>query len=146
MNAGGPVGAGGGGAVFRRIWHQYYTPGLPISVAPEAFRPTDADTDGISVVDAAKATPEQALSGVAPEKHDLYYVARIPIAFLQQLGLSVRDAPIEGCPGHAVIPEMTAQAYQANKVVWKEKQKALAQVASANIVLTPPSAKMHPPG
>jgi hypothetical protein len=41
---------------------------------------------------------------------------------------------------------MNAQAYQANKVVWKEKQKALAQAASENIVLTPPSAKMHPPG
>jgi hypothetical protein len=141
VQGGGPTGAKGGGAVFRRIPEIYYKPGLAIPVQPEAFRPTDKDVDGISVADAAKATPQQALLGVAPEKRDRYYVARIPIEILQHLGLSVADKPLPENPAHAVIPEMNTADYQKDKEAWKEKQVVLAEIASANIVLTPPKPK-----
>jgi hypothetical protein len=40
-------------------------------------------------------------------------------------------------PGHAVIPELNIQEYRADKVRWKEVAKALAKIASRNIVRTP---------
>jgi hypothetical protein len=133
---GGPTGAGGG-SVFRLIHKNFYKAGLPLPVQPEAFRPTNNDGDGLSVFLDGQATPEQALLAVPPEKRDLYYVARIPVRELQQLGLTLRDSPIGEAPGHAVIPEMNTQAYQQNKVAGKERQKKLAEVASANIIHRP---------
>jgi hypothetical protein len=106
--------AGTGGAVFRLVHKNFYTAGLPIPIQPEAFRPTDRDTDGLSVFLEGEATPEQALSAVSPAKRDLYYVARIPIPDLQQLGLSVRAAPTDEVPGHAVIPELSTEACGAD--------------------------------
>lgn len=107
-------------------------------VQPEAFRPTNHDDDGLSVFFDGEATPEQALLVVPAEKRHLYHVAHIPIRELQQLGLSVRASPLDEVPGHAVIPEMNNQDYQQNKVAGKERQKKLAEIASANIVRHPP--------
>ena len=132
-----PAGAGGG-SVLRLIHKTYYNADLPLPVQPEAFRPTDRDGDGLSVFLNEEATPEQALQAVPAQKRGFYYVARIPIKDLQQLGLSVRPSPIEEAPGHALIPELNTEGYQQNRVVGKERQKKLAEIASANIVHRPP--------
>lgn len=128
------------GSVYRLIHKNFYREGLPLPVQPEAFRPTDRDSDGLSVFLEGSATPDQALLAVPADKRHLYYVARIPALELHQLGLSLRDAPIEEAPGQAVIPEMNVQDYQRNKVAGKERQKRLAEIASANIVHRPPAA------
>lgn len=142
MSQGGATGAAGG-SVLRLIHKNYYKATLPLSVQPEAFRPTDNDTDGVSVFlegeGEGKATPEQALLAVPPEKRALYYVARIPVVELLQLGLSLRSAPISTAPGHFVVPEMSVHAYHQNKIASKERQKRLAEIASANIVHHPPA-------
>jgi hypothetical protein len=139
MSQGGQTGAGGG-SVLRLIHKNYYKAGLPLAVQPEAFRPTDRDDDGLSVFLEGEATAEQALLAVPAEKRASYYVARIPVQELQQLGLSLRASPIDEAPGHYVVPELNVQAYQQNKVAGKERQKKLAEVASANIVRRPPDA------
>jgi len=133
---GGPTGAGSG-SVLRLIHKNFYKASLPMSVQPEAFRPTANDDDGLSVFMEAEATPEQALQAVPEEKRPLYYVARIPIQELHQLGVSLRPVPIDEAPGHAVIPEMTTQSYAQNKIASKERQKRLAEIASANIIHRP---------
>jgi hypothetical protein len=88
----------GGGALLRLIHNCYFKAGLLLPIQPEAFRPTDDDNDGLSVYIEGEATPEQALLGVAADKRNRYYIARIPVHALQQLGLSVQASANCGRP------------------------------------------------
>jgi hypothetical protein len=124
--------------VYRRIPGIYFNPGLPVPVQREAFRPNANDTAGLSVFRARFAQPLDTLVNVDPAKREDYYVARLSVEALRKLGLTVQPDPLPGGPpGHAVIPELGWNAYQANKVRWKPTLVALAKLASADVVHGP---------
>jgi hypothetical protein len=51
------------------------------------------------------------------------------------LGLTVEPDPVPGGPpGHAVIPQLSWQAYQSQKQHWKPILVELAKLASSDIV------------
>ena len=67
-----------------------------------------------------------------------YYVARIVVKDLHRLGLTVAPEPDPNGPvGHAIIPELSWQAYQADKQRLKQVQVELAKLASTAIVHQP---------
>jgi hypothetical protein len=71
-------------------------------------------------------------------KPDEYLVARIHVEDLQSLGLSViRDDLAMGPPGHALIPEISSDAYQRDKAKCKAIMVELARLASSQIVYFP---------
>ena len=121
--------------VYRRIPRIYFDASLPIPIQREAFRPTDKDTTGLSVFRAAFAQPLDTLANVDPAKVKDYYVARLSVRDLRNLGLHVEPDPIASGPlGHAVIPELSWPAYQANKQNLKPILVQLARLASGDIV------------
>src|SRR5437867_5195606 len=103
--------------VYRRIYRSYYQAGLPIALLhPAAFRPNQNDTSGISVFRAALVQAADTLTNIEASKRDQYYGARLAVADLRRLGLTVvPDPDPNGPPGHAVIPELNWQAYRADK-------------------------------
>lgn len=121
--------------VLRRVHRVYYDQHLPIPIQPAAFRPTQRDTTGISVLRERFATPADTLANLPPDKRADYYVVRLPVRDLLTLGLSVVPEPIPGGPpGHAVIPELNRGAYARNKRGLKEIQLRLAMLAGSHIV------------
>ncbi len=116
--------------VYRRIPRAYFKAGLPAPILREAFRPSANDTTGLSVFRARFAQPLDTLVNVHPARINDYYVARLPVRALQDLGLTVRPDPLPGGPpGHAVIPELTSAAYRAQKDHWKTVFVQLASIA-----------------
>lgn len=126
--------------VLRLIHPSYYCADLELRIQPEAFRPTDHDQDGISVLRAAFATPAQSLLLVREDKRRIYYVVRLAVRDLRRLHLSVRPDPMEEVVGHAVIPELNTADYRANKTAWKLVQRELAELASRDLVHSPTTA------
>lgn len=124
--------------VYRRIPRTYYQAGLPIPIHPAAFRPNSNDTTGLSVFRAAFVQPADTLANIEAGKRNNYYVAQIAVQDLHRLGLTVVPEPDpNGPPGHAIIPELSWQAYQADKQRLKQVQVELAKLASAAIVHQP---------
>jgi hypothetical protein len=124
--------------VYRRIHRIYYQADLPMPIQPTAFRPNHNDTTGLSVFRAAFVQPAGTLANIDASKQNDYYVARLAVEDLHRLGLSVEPDPHPaGPPGHAVIPELSYQAYQADKRRVKQVQVELANLASAAIVHQP---------
>src|SRR5438128_4306885 len=106
--------------VYRRIHPNFYNPALRVAVLPEAFRPSRNDTTGLSVLRARFAQPRDTLANRDPAKVRGHYVARLPVREMQELGLTVEPDPMPGGPpGHAIIPQLSWQAYQAQKQHWK---------------------------
>jgi len=126
--------------VYRRIHRQHFQPGIPSCVLVTAFRPTDDDKSGLSVFRQRFVQPVDTLLSVKEEKRKDHYVARLAVADLRKLGLSVVPDPDPlGPHGHSLIPELTTQAYHADKRRWKDLQEELAKLASADIVHRPDS-------
>jgi hypothetical protein len=124
--------------VYRRIHRAYYQPGLPLPVQPAAFRPNQQDSTGLSVFRALFVQPQDALATVEAGKRNDYYIARLAVIDLHRLGLTVTPEPDPSRPrGHAVIPELSWQAYQADKHRLKEIQVKLARLAGAAIIHQP---------
>ncbi len=124
--------------VYRRIHPTFFDAALPIPVQREAFRPNQNDTTGLSVFRAGLAKPAEALANLDPAKAKDYYVARLAVRDLRKLGLTVGPEPVPGGPlGHAVIPDLSWPAYQAQKQHWKAILLELAKLASADIVHRP---------
>lgn len=100
------------------------------------FRPTDKDTDGISVFRALFVSPDRvASSGKNPKG---YYVARLRVSDIIALGLTVIPNPKdEQLPGHALIPELSTVAYAKNKENAKFLLYRLAILAGNEIVFAP---------
>jgi hypothetical protein len=82
--------------VFRRIHRSFYTPGVATPVWPWAFRPNANDTTGISVFRASFGPPASILATLDPAKAQDYYVARLSVAALRILGLTVEPDPVLG--------------------------------------------------
>lgn len=123
------------GEIVLRLIHQvYYNASLPLPVQPEAFRPTQRDTAGLSVFRERFITIRDVMLGIPAQKRGLYRVARLPVAALATLGLTVQADPISERPGHALIIELNCANYESDKRLWKVVQLQLAQLASNNIV------------
>ncbi len=58
--------------IYRRIHPQYFDSALPMPVQRDAFRPTQNDTTGLSVLRARFAVPTDALPGLATAKQTSY--------------------------------------------------------------------------
>jgi hypothetical protein len=124
--------------VYRRIHPQFFDAALAMPVQRDAFRPTQNDSTGLSVLRAHFARPAHALPKPEAGKATNYYVARLAVRDVRDLGLTVVPEPVPaGPPGHAVIPELSWAAYQANKLHWKALLLELARLASADIVFQP---------
>lgn len=124
--------------VYRRIHRQFYDPTLPMSIERLAFKPTSNDTTGISVFRARFVNPADILANIEAGKRNNYFVAQLAVHDLLQLGLTVvPDPDPNGPPGHAIIPEMNLQAYQADKDRLTRIQVELANLASTAVVHQP---------
>lgn len=124
--------------VYRRIPRVYCDLGLPIPIQREAFRPSAKDDIGLSVFRANFAQPLDTLVNVDPAKAKDYFVAQLLVSDIVKLGLTVKPDPLPGGPpGHAVIPELSWPAYQADKQNLKAILVELAKLASAAIVHLP---------
>lgn len=126
--------------VYRRIPPVYFDAVLGMRVQREAFRPTEQDTTGLSVLRARFAKPLDTLANLSEDKAKKYYVARISVADIRKLGLTVTSDPITGGPpGHAVIPELSWERYEGAKDRIKPILVELAKLASTDIVHGPSS-------
>jgi hypothetical protein len=124
--------------IFRRIHPRFYSATAAIPVLYEAFRPSRQDVSGLSVVRARFAAPAELLDGIDPALRAHYAVAKLAVADLLVLGLTVRPDPVAGGPsGHALIPELNWDAYQADKARYKPLLFELARLAGAAIVHHP---------
>lgn len=128
-----------GGYVLRRV------PAVRLSggaVHRDAFGPTPQDTTGVSVYreEVYRANPEAILADVPEATRGTYFVVRVPVSGLTALGLSVTDEAAT-LPGHAVIPELSRSAREANRPWANEVQAKLALMAE--VVYSPP---LPPPG
>ena len=124
--------------VYRRIPLKFYDPDLPVPIPALAFRPNANDTTGISVFRARFVSPLETLASVDANKRNTYFVAQLAVRDLKKLGVTVVPEPVEAGPaGHCVIPELSWNAYQADKKRLREIQWELGKLASAGIVLRP---------
>jgi len=122
--------------VLRRIHRNHVDRGPPLMIGLAAFRPTPEDTVGLSVYRENHVSPADVdASGRKPGE---YYVARLSVRHLRDLGLSViEDEQPQGPAGHALIPELSLSNYQQDKQKSRELQLQLAELALQNIVLVP---------
>ncbi len=110
-----------------------------MSVNILAFRPTEFDGDGISVVRKKYTnTPSDALVGVDSAK---YHLAELPVTLFIELGLTVVEAKRDNCIGHACVVELNTTSYngkdKTKKAELKEKMRLLALAAGKSMILTP---------
>ncbi|MCX7701185.1 MAG: hypothetical protein N2039_09930 [Gemmataceae bacterium] len=121
--------------LLRRVRREMFrTDKVPV-ISPNAFEPRvkgrDPDTDGISFYRLACLTdPSDVLATVPPERQDEYGIVRVSVSLLKSLGLSVVSKPDHRVRGHVVIPELTAAAYQSDKVRFTPIKYKLATEAS----------------
>jgi hypothetical protein len=119
--------------VLRRIHKNHCSADLPRVVYLAAFRPSREDTNGLSVfLEAHTTAAEIAASGRKPGE---YFVARLSVRALRQLGLTVVPDDAPGAPaGHALIPELRLSEYERDKQRLKDVLLDLARLASQAIV------------
>jgi hypothetical protein len=122
--------------VLRRIHKNQVDPGPPPVIGFAGFRPTPEDTAGLSIFREKLVSP--ALVAASGRKPGEYYVVRLPVSYLRQLGLTVlADEQAAGPAGHALIPGLSLEACRREKVRLREVQVRLAELASHNIVHFP---------
>src|SRR5438445_11228399 len=98
--------------VYRRIPRTYFQAGLPVLFRITEFRPTSNDTTGLSVFRAGFLQPVDTLANLEASKQKDYFVVRLGVQELYRLSLTVVPEPDPTGPsGHAVIPELSWQAY-----------------------------------
>ena len=98
--------------VYRRIPvnPSFYDPERDSKPSPQAFKPREDDTTGISVFRAKYVTPEEVTSNPRGRP---YYVAALRVGDLRAEGIEVLPRPNEDGPGHAEIPALT---YETRKL------------------------------
>lgn len=117
--------------VLRRVLNQasVIDTDLPQPVQRIAFRPTDEDLDGISVFRALFTTAEEVAAGKSAHG---YYVVRIPVNEILDLGLTVvPDPQVDTLEGHSLIPELTSHTRKTE--FSKKKQQQLAGLVNKDI-------------
>lgn len=127
--------------MYRRILKKYYDSNdeaMPVNIL--AFRPTEIDGNGISVVRKKYSiTPSDALVGVDPAKYHLYHLAELPVTIFVDLGLTVVEAKRDNCIGHACVVELntTSNNDKTKKAELKDKMRLLALEAGKRMILLP---------
>ena len=120
--------------MYRRIHRNFFDPALSLPIQLAAFRPNQNDKTGLSIFRARFVQPVEVLVNLQSRRND-YLIARLAVRDLIRLGLTVIPEPNpSGPPGHAVIPELNWDAYNADKKRLKEVQHELALLASRDIV------------
>lgn len=124
--------------ILRRIHKNHVDPGPPPTIMFLGFRPTIEDKDGLSVYREGRINAADVAA--AGRKRGEYYIARLSVAAIEALGLTViSDEPPGAVTGHALIPELSLENCQREKTRWREVQLRLAELASRNIVILPSS-------
>jgi hypothetical protein len=130
--------------LLRRVHRNFFTPDQPFALfARDAFKPTRDDTDGLSLQrerELTEAGMGSAAMSAAGRKPGEYFIIRLQAKVYLDLGLRIVPDQSEGdLPGHVVIPELSLDAYNGNKVAMKDVQEQLIRLASAAeaIVLRP---------
>ncbi len=124
-------------SLLRRIPNQpsHYDSKQHLPITRVAFEPSQKDTDGISVFRELFSSASQVAQG-ARTPNDCY-VASIYARRFFSLDLSVVPDPDPNQPrGHALVREIHTKM---DKKLRKELGKKLADIASENIVFSPPS-------
>lgn len=86
-------------------------------LSPEAFRPTENDTTGLSVV-RGKYTPIEEAAKGRPGKS--YYVALLQAGGLREAGIEVVSRPTANDCAHAELPQLTFELRKSPQVrEWK---------------------------
>lgn len=127
--------------VLRRVHRSHYDPSLPVPVQKAAACPNKNDDKGLSVFREQNYTadPRGILANVDPTKRDNILIARVRVADLNAIGLTV--VPDEGpqhLPGHCAIPELRRAVYEADKPALADTILALAKLLSRGMI-DPPS-------
>lgn len=128
--------------VLRRVHKNHFDPSLPVPIQKVAVRPTERDTDGLSVYREREyiGNPGGILADMDEAKRGNYYIARVRVSDLRALGLSVRpERGPDDLPGHCVIPELNRGTYDANKQALADTILELAKVLGRDVIHTPPS-------
>jgi hypothetical protein len=122
--------------ILRLTHPRFFDSNLPIPIAPEAFRPSSSDQDGLSVVrEACISTCADALMLIEDvEKRRGYSIARLRMVDVLALNLSVRPDRHPKATGHALIPQLNLVDYQMNKRLLKPIRVRLAVLASRDII------------
>src|SRR5262245_53821932 len=120
--------------LLRRIPPVRYRAGLPVPIDRLAFRPTQDDTDGISMYRAEVVTAAQVAN--SGRQAGRYYVAQLFAHQLFALGLTAVPTPGD-LPGHVSIPELRYPILDEQKERAHELQRELAVLASACLVFLP---------
>lgn len=127
--------------VYRRVLRTWYY-GSELSardrVDRQAFQPTKKDINGLSVYRASFVQPE-ALDRDSAGDPGRYYVARLAVATIRELDLTVVPDPMQGLPSHALVPEIRDGLKGERKNWSKEMQLKLARLAGTDIVYSPPA-------
>ena len=94
-----------------------YDPNAEPRLLPDAFRPNQNDTTGLSVYRARYRAIEDVARGREGKK---YYVAVLRAGDLRAQGIAVVPRPLEGDPGHAELPGLTYQDRKSDEALeWK---------------------------
>ena len=122
--------------VFRRILNQHdiIDRGSRHPVQRIAFRPTGKDVDGISVFREIFTTAEKVAHSGRSVKG--YYVARISVSEIQELGFTVIPDPKplgETLPGHSLVPELTWNTPRRDSIT---SQLKLADLVNKDVLAT----------
>ena len=119
-------------------------------VEPDAFNPTEQDVDGLSV-DREWTTerptfrkPPEAATGDPVHQHQGYYVARLPVRSIHELGLTVVPNARPGNPSHALIPELDYAARKSKGAAKDEFKRRRAAVARCVTDVFGPFPTIHP--
>jgi hypothetical protein len=123
--------------LLHRVHPNNFDETQPTPILRCEFEPKPRDTDGISFYrETITSAADLANAGKTP---GIYYVARVKVADLLALGLTV--VPTAGTlPGHVSVPELSFQQFRKDKSASKDLQRVLAVLASQDIVLRPPKA------
>jgi len=118
-------------SVLRRIHRNYYRADAlrPINMA--AFRPNrENDADGLSFFRESLIDAKSVAESARKPAED-YVVARLSVAHLNRLGLTVIESEIPDLPGHCHIPELAASIYYQDKAS-KNRCKAILEKLTAH--------------
>lgn len=91
--------------IYRRIpaSQGWYDPESTLPLSPKAFRPRSGDNDGISVTRASFRSPAEEAKN---NRGVRFFVATLCVGDIRKHGMDVVAQPIDGNPGHAIIPEL----------------------------------------
>lgn len=107
----------------------------------ECFRPRQGESDGLSVDRASLTTIARSARGANPDRR--YHLLRLSVRQLRGQELDVVADPLPDNPAHALIPQINAIAYKADKKRIQQIQNMLVSKFS-QLVLVALDAETYP--